>query len=90
MDQPAVINEYVSEKYSEDLLNKYTQGNCDLPTLVIKLIGITKFDVEDFLQRSIPHEERWQEIQRMKKNNKLPIDSISRAEQLYLGSSSQG
>jgi hypothetical protein len=71
--------------YAEYLLSRYRKGIDDLPTLTLMLLSIPEIDVAGFLQKSIPHEERLQQIRRMRLNFKLPKDGISRLEELYLG-----
>jgi hypothetical protein len=71
--------------YAENLLSRYREGIDDLPTLALMLLEIPEIDAAEFIQKSIPQEERLQEIQRMRMNAKLPKDGISRLEEIYLG-----
>ena len=71
--------------FADELLEKYKQGLYDLPTLALMLHGIPTLDVADYIQRSIPHEERWQEVEKIRKNTKLPKDGIPILVKLYIG-----
>jgi hypothetical protein len=64
----------------------YRKGLDDQPALALTLLAIPNFDVSGFLEKNTPREESWQEIQRMKKNAKLPEDGIGLLENLYLDS----
>jgi hypothetical protein len=70
--------------FLNELLESYMQGLYDLPTLALMLHDIPKLDVADFIQRSIPHRDRYLAVERIKNNTKLPIDGVSRLEKMFL------
>ena len=85
MIQPDAWDAHEKKAYVDEHFERYKIGLYDLPTLALMLYDIPKLDVADFIQRSIPHEERYQAVERIKKNNNLPIDGVSRLENMFLG-----
>lgn len=85
MVQLSLWDESQKKLFADKLLGGYRKGEYDLPSLAIMLLDISVLDVADFIQRSIPHSERYQAVEKIKKNNKLPVDGVSRLENLFLG-----
>jgi hypothetical protein len=83
--QPDSWDTHDKKSYTEEPLDRYKKGLYDLPTLALMLYDFPELDVADFIQRSIPHDERYQAVERIKKNYKLPIDGVSRLENMFLG-----
>jgi hypothetical protein len=83
--QPDSWDKHEKKAYADEHLERYKKGLYDLPTLALMLYDIPKFEVADFIQRSIPHEERYLAVERIKKNTRLPIDGVSRLENMFLG-----
>jgi hypothetical protein len=85
MIQISFRDKCIKNKCADEMLKKYMKGTYDLPTLALMLCDIPNFDVPGFIQSTIPHEERYLAVERIKKNNKLHIDGVSRLENMFLG-----
>ncbi len=89
MDIHCSWDEDQKRSYVEDSLEMYKQGVYDLPSLAIMLLNVPGLDVAQLLQRSIPFNERSQEVERMRKVGTLPEQGIRRLETFYIGSAVQ-
>ncbi len=89
MVRSGLLNDALEKAYTDELLKKYRGGEIDLPNLTLILLDIPSMNAGEFLQRSIPHNERWQAFQKIKENTSLPKDGIWRLQDLYFGCLSQ-